>query len=177
VCIVGILAVLGVLGYRRYAATSRMSEATTMTSGIRAAQEAYKVERGVYAAVSTDQKALYPTKTTPGKYVTAWGVPCTNCVGGDPHGWRKLAVEPEGPVMYGYATVAGVGGTSLAGESAPEGFKAESLAGVSAPEKELKATDPYYVTVAWGDTDGNGKPCIILSYSTSNQLVIQAPGE
>jgi type IV pilus assembly protein PilA len=175
VCIVGVLAVLGILGYRRYMATARTSEATKMTAGIRAAQEAYKTERGVYAAVSTDQNALYPAKTKPGKFVTAWGAACSNCVGGDPNGWTKLAVDPHEPVMFGYATVAGVGGSSLAGETGTEGLNTNGLTNSGAGE--LKETDPYYVTVAWGDTDGDGIPCIVLSYSTSNQFVVQAAGE
>jgi type IV pilus assembly protein PilA len=175
VCIVGVLAVLGILGYQRYRATARMSEATTMTSAIRAAQQAYKVEHGVFAEVSVNQASLYPT-AAPGKFVTQWGKDCNNCKNGDPNGWRKLAVEPHEPVMYGYATVAGIGGASLTSEPPPMGAQTNGFTPPS-DEPELKATDPYFVTVAWGDTDGNGKPCIVLSYSTSNQLVIQAAGE
>ncbi|MDB4935116.1 MAG: pilA1 [Labilithrix sp.] len=176
VCIVGVLAVLGFLGYRRYVATARTSEATHLTSGIRMAQEAYKTEKGVYAAVSANQDSLYPS-TTPGKFVTAWGGSCINCKDGDPNGWKRLAVNPHDPVMFGYATVAGVGGNELAAEPPPRGRESDFGPGIGSDQGQLKATDPYYVTVARGDTDGDGRPCIVLSYSTSTQLVVQAAGE
>ena len=53
VVIVGVLGVLGILGYRRYAATARTAEAKQVTGGVRAAQEAYKAEKGIYAASSS----------------------------------------------------------------------------------------------------------------------------
>lgn len=172
VVVVGILAVVGVAVYRRQTATARAAEATQLTTGIRTAQEAYKSERGVYASVSNDTSSYYPA-ATPGSFKTEWGGDCANCV--DRDGWRKLNVHPAGPVMFGYATVSGVGGSSMtngASAAPPPGLKV-----VSQPPPPLTATDPFYVTVAWGDTDGDGKPCIVMSYSTSNQLVVQSAGE
>jgi type IV pilus assembly protein PilA len=156
VVVVGILGVLAILGYRKYAATARTAEAKQVTGGIRAAQEAYKTEKGVYAAVSNSDTSFYPADK-PGPFVKAWGGDCINCVDG-PNGWRHLAVEPGAPVMFGYATIAGVGGGN-------------------GPLAVLKATDPFYVTVAQGDIDGDGIPCIVTSYSTSNQLLVQSEGE
>ena len=180
VVIVGVLAVLGVIGYRRYVTTAHTAEATHLTGGIRAAQEAFKVEKGIYADVSADTSSLYPA-AAPGAFKTEWGGNCNNCKG-DPNAWKQLAVHPAGPVMYGYATVAGVGGADLAAVPPPPKVSAASFApmgdlgggGGAAP---IKATDPFYVTVAWGDTDADGNPCVVMSYSTSNQLVIQSAGE
>ena len=172
VAIVGILAVLGVLGYRRYTATAHMAEATNLTGHIRAAQEAFKTEKGVYAEVSGSTSSFYPA-AAPGSFVTQWGEDCKNCKGGDVDGWKKLAVTPSGPVMFGYATVAGVGAGAYSGEGAPP--KASMAAPL--PPDELKPTSPYFVTVAWGDTNADGTPCIVTAYSFSNQLVIQSAGE
>jgi len=170
VVIIGVLAVLGIAGYRRYTATARMAEATNMTGDIRAAQEAFRREKGVYASVSNDTGSFYPA-ITPGKFVTEWGGDCTNCkIGSD--GWRTLPVHPSQPVMFGYATVAGVG--DLGSQSAPP--KA-SLAIATPALSTLAATDPYYITIAWGDSNGDGTPCIVTGYSFSNQLVIEAAGE
>lgn len=169
VVVVGILAVLAIVGYRRYTAAARSAEAKQVTGGIRMAQEAYKTEKGIYAAVSANDASYYPA-ALPGQFVTTWGAPCANCVSGDPDAWKKLAVNPGAPVMFGYATVADVGANSGNVSSAP-GFAAMT------PFTALKATDPFYVTVAWGDTDGNGIPCTVTSYSTSNQLVVQSEGE
>jgi type IV pilus assembly protein PilA len=170
VVVVGILAVLAILGYRRYTATARSAEAKQVTAGIRMAQEAFKTEKGIYAAVSSDDTSYYPA-ATPGKFVTAWGGPCGNCASGDPDGWKKLAVSPGEPVMFGYATVAGLGG------AAPAGGGPAMVAAAAAAFAPLKATDPFYLTVAWGDYDGDGIPCTVTSYSTSNQLVVQGEGE
>lgn len=160
VVVVGILGVLAVLGYRSYTATARTAEAKLITGGIRAAQEAYKAENGVYAQVSADDTSFYPA-ASPGKFVTAWGEKCLNCAGGNQEAWRKLSMEPGAPVMFGYAAVSCTGGVC-----------APSAAPVS-----LAATDPFYVTVAKGDTNGDGIPCTVTSYSTSNQLVVQGEGE
>jgi type IV pilus assembly protein PilA len=176
VVVVGILAVIGAVAYSRHRATARTAEATNLTAAIRVAQEAFKSERGVYAAVSTNTSSFYPA-TAPGRFVTQWGGACSNCVDGDPDGWKKLSMSTAGPVMYGYATVAGIGGADLGGTPSPPSAGLTTASAFAEAATTIKATDPYYVTVAWGDTDGNGTPCIVLSYSTSNQLVIQAEGE
>lgn len=178
VVIVGVLAVLGAIGYRRYITNAHTAEATSLTGGIRAAQEAFKVEKGVYADISQDTSSLYPAKA-PGNFVTEWGGTCTNCAKSDPEAWKHLAVRPSGPVMYGYATVAGIGGGSLAAVPPPPkvGMAAFSPLSSAGGGEPIKATDPYYVTVAWGDTDADGTPCVVMSYSTSNQLVVQSAGE
>ena len=170
VVLVGVLAVLAVLGYRRYMATARSAEAKQVTGGVRMAQEAYKTEKGIYAGVSSSDTAYYPA-AAPGKFVTAWGGPCTNCL--DPNAWQTLAVNPPGPVMFGYATVANIGGSPSPGG----GPAAADFVPPPAAFAPLSSTDPFYVTVAWGDTDGNGIPCTVTSYSTSNQLVVQSEGE
>lgn len=167
VVVVGILAVLAIIGYRRYTATARSAEAKQITGGIRMAQEAFKTEKGIYAVVSNDDASFYPA-AAPGKFITAWGGACTNCASGDPNAWNQLNVHPGAPVMFGYATIGGLGATATA---TPSGMLA------AASFATLKATDPFYITVAWGDTDGDGIPCTVTSYSTSNQLVVMSEGE
>lgn len=168
VVVVAILAVLAIVGYRRYTATARSAEAKQVTGGIRMAQEAYKTEKGIYAAVSANDSSYYPA-ANPGKFVTQWGGACSNCAAGDPDAWKKIAVHPDGPVMFGYATVADVGANSGS-------ISAAAMNGMAA-FAQLRATDPFYVTVAWGDTDGDGVPCTVTSYSTSNELVVMREGE
>ena len=168
VVVVAILGVLAIIGYRHYTAAARSAEAKQVTSGIRAAQEAFKTEKGVYAAVSNDDTSFYPA-AAPGQFVTAWGVACTNCASADPNAWQQLAVHPDSPVMFGYATVANIGGVG-------GGVSPMTMAAMG-PAPALAATDPFYLTVAWGDTDGNGIPCTVTSYSTSNQLVVTSEGE
>jgi type IV pilus assembly protein PilA len=166
VVIVGVLAVLGMVGYSKYRATARLSEATNMTASIRAAQEAYKAEKGIYASVSINTKSYYPA-AVPGKFATEWGGKCTTCV--DQNAWKRLNVLPDGPVMYGYATVGAVGGTPELPDVSTNGAGSASFGQPDA----VTATTPHYTTVAKGDTDADGIPSMVVSYSVSNQIFIQ----
>lgn len=178
IVIVSILAVLAVVGYRRYRARARLSEATNMMAAIQAAQDEFKAERGVYANVSKDLDSLYPS-TNPGTHVTEWGGPCNNCAGGDVNAWQKLKITAPGPVMFGYATTSGIGGQSTVPPPA-------SLTGrdhmaidqaVGDMPRKVGATEPFYVSIAVGDTDGNGVRCAVMGSSHTNQLVVTNEGE
>jgi type IV pilus assembly protein PilA len=102
VVIVGILATLAVLGYRSLIRSSHVTEATGMVQNIRIAQESYHAETQRYANVSSGLDQYYPG--TPAYNVArGWGaaadfkdVP-----------WSALPVHVDGPVLFGYATVAG----------------------------------------------------------------------
>ena len=153
VVIVTILGGVAMVGYHRYRSAARLSEATSMVSAIRAAQSEYRGEMGVYANVSSGTTAFYPSRS-PGPFKTAWGAPCDTCT--DPYAWERLKVHAPGPVMYGYSTIAGIGGIVV------------NLANPS---------DPFYVVTAHGDTDGDGVACDVVGNSESNQLVITNDSE
>ncbi|HTB75500.1 MAG TPA: pilus assembly protein PilA, partial [Polyangiaceae bacterium] len=104
VAIVGILATLAVIGYRKLVQSAHVSEATGMVENIRVAQEAYHSETQQYANVSADLASYYPAAPMY-QTVTVWGGPCGNCPGVQ---WAALPVHVDGPVMFGYATKAGV---------------------------------------------------------------------
>lgn len=176
VVIVGVLSVLAVVGFRRYRARARMAEATNMSTAIRAAQERYKAETGVYAPVSLTTDDFYPA-ANPGKFATQWGADCGNCV--NAKAWERLTLRPEAPVVFGYSSVAGIGGATVSTTYAggPRGAQGEVNGSVGSFGSAVKATEPFYLAVAWGDTDGDGVPCIVLSFSHSNQLVVQGEGE
>lgn len=178
IVIVSILAVLAVVGYRRYRARARLSEATNMMASIQTAQHEFKSERGVFANVSQSLDALYPN-ANPGPHLTQWGGPCNNCANGDVYAWQKLKVHAPGPVMFGYATVSGIGGESTV--RPPDGLTDSGNAAThevinDLPQK-IGATEPFYVAIAIGDTDGNGVRCAVLGTSHTNQLVITNEGE
>src|SRR5690349_899332 len=111
VVIIGILAVIAVVAYRRKIAATRTAEATNMITMIRRSQEEYKSEKGVYANVTSSITAFYPN-ATPNAKLTQWGAPCTVC-GTDPNAWDKINVHAAGPVLFGYATTAGIGAGGL----------------------------------------------------------------
>jgi Tfp pilus assembly protein PilE len=181
VLIVGILAVIGIVTYRRYVKKAHLAEATSLTAGIRSAQVGYKAEHGVYANVSNDTTSYYPA-TNPGSFATMWGGPCGNCANGMT--WDTIPVKPNAPVFYGYATVAGVGFAAFnAANSTPQ-----PAAGAAPPPspglgpmaiggpQAIKPDDPYYISVAWGDPNGDGEPTIVYGYSMTNNVIIQGEG-
>lgn len=110
VVIVGVLAVLATVAYRKWVRASYMNEAQDMLANIRSAEESFRAENGGYASVSADLSAssLYPSTTPTRSLVTAWGGPCAppRCTTAQ---WTNINVHPSAPVRFGYAVVADSG--------------------------------------------------------------------
>jgi type IV pilus assembly protein PilA len=167
VIIVGVLAMLAVLGYRRLIQSSHVSEATGMVQNIRVAQEAYHSETQTYANVSNGlgPGSFYPADPVYGQ-VTGWGAICTNCAAVS---WAALPVHVDGPVMFGYATVAGLAGAAL-----------PPLPNVPGYQLPANVTTDWYIVAADGDLDGNGvepNNTHVLGFSWSNQIFVDREGE
>ena len=167
VAIVGVLATLAVVGYRKLIQASHVSEATGMVQNIRVAQEAYHAETQRYANVSPSLTAYYPA-TPQYQVVTAWGAACTNCTSDAQ--WSDLPVHVDGPVLFGYATVAG-----LPGQAPPA---AVMVNGSPLTFPASPATD-WYVVAAAGDLDSQPEPANTHVYTTSwsNQIFVDRDGQ
>lgn len=164
VAIVGILATLAVVGYRKLVQSSHVTEATGMVQNIRVAQENYHSETQTYANVSNDLQSYYPAAPTYGLY-TVWGGPCANCTGVT---WAALPVHVDGPVTFGYATVAGVAGAAI--PAAPN---------VAANPFPASVTTDWYVVAADGDLDGNAAEpnnTHVFAASWTNQMIVDHEG-
>lgn len=182
VVIIGILAVIALVAYRRNIAAVRTTEATNMITNIRSGQEAHKAEKGVYANVSNSITSYYPA-AAPGARVTQWGGPCSNCSGGDVHAWDNINVHADGPVLFGYATTAGIGGGGGGGERAAMGPPPASV-GVAEIDQAIEsqrtvigAADPMFVALAEADANEDGTKCHVLGLSHSNHVVVTNEGE
>jgi prepilin-type N-terminal cleavage/methylation domain-containing protein len=171
VVITTVLAMIAMFGYARHRGAARMTEATQLTTQIRDAQEAYKAETGVYSDVSVALTNYYPA-ASPGAFTTAWGDDCKVC--SSLGAWRKLSVHPDAPVMYGYATIAGIGAVPIGGSSSG-GSSSGGSSGVSGVP--AGPTDPFYVVQAKGDVDGDGVACTVLAASNNPALTITNEGE
>jgi type IV pilus assembly protein PilA len=167
VVIVGILATLAVVGYRKLVQSSHLSEATNMVQSIRVAQEAYHSETQQYADISNDLSSSWypdpsgnPNGTPDGKHVIAWGGACPNCA----QPWSVLPVHVDGPVMFGYATKAGPAGSSPA--ALPPDISGKfNLASVTPSPTE------WYMVTAMCDLDANGSPyTYVVTTSWLNQV-------
>ncbi len=163
VLIMGILAVLAVVGYSHVTSSARMSEATGMIMNIRAAQERYHAETQQYADISNDLLSTYPT-SAPGAFKVQWGASCTNCKSG--MNWSILSIQPDGPLAFGYATVGGEAG------STPPSITANGTT-FTFP---ASATD-WFLVSARGDTNGNGVECRLYGSSYTHDLIIEKEGE
>ena len=142
VAIVGVLSVIAVVGYRKITLSAKVSEAQNMISAIRIAQEDYKVERGTYLTVSAT--LFCPTDGVGPNAQKKTGWDTTSCAGG---AWAQLPVHVDGPVQFGYKTVAG-----LAGAAVPSvGTWVDMTAG-----NAIAAIRPWYIIQAQSDLNGDG---------------------
>jgi type IV pilus assembly protein PilA len=158
VVIVGVLAMLAVVGYRKLVQSSHVTEATNMVQSIRLAQEAYHAETQQYANISSSLGSWYPQPSPNGRLISAWGGPCTGCKD-QTSGWAPLPVHVDGPVLFGYATVGGASGDAL--PNLPSGFPITLV---------LPATDWFIVTASC-DLDGDPTTNTnVLTTSWSNQV-------
>lgn len=142
VAMVGVLAALATVGYRRYISSAKTGEATQMLGNIKAAQEAFKAETFRYLDVSPDLETFYPQddrEIGTDKYAWEGGKPSS--VGTN---FQTLGVNSTGPVLFGYACVAG--GASAGLPSLPLGFTTPVW-----PDPG----GPWYVAVAKGNVDGD----------------------
>ena len=158
VTIVGILAVIAVVGYRKMILNSKMTEAKTMVNAIRLAEEDYKAESGAYLNISS---AYCPSDGTQQKKY-AWENP--TCAG---NAWAQLPVHADGPVQFGYAVFAG---TTVAQPS-----------GVPAALIDLSAHNgskvPYYVVHAKADLEPGGLISQVAGSSFTGHIYTLDDGE
>ncbi len=169
VVIVGVLAMLAVVGYRKLVQSAHVAEATSMVHNIRVAQEAYHAETQQYAAISTDLTSFYPRTSTYG-IVTGWGGACTNCQ--QDMNWNQLPLHVDGPVLFGYATVAGpaqVGAPAL--PNGADKCNYQQYSGATTPD--------WYMIAAQADLDGlsSTPPTTVCGTSWTNQIVVVNEGQ
>lgn len=161
ISMIGILATLGVVTYRRYATSAASTEATTIIQSIRASEEAYHAETMRYLGCSGcgaagcapgagSLTAYYPQLTgVPDTKKWAWSQPAHP----DFACWRLLNVTTDAGVRFGYSVVAG-----NAGAVPP----ATSLV---SPPAWGPTPEPWYVIQAAADRDGNSKFAVLVGAS------------
>jgi type IV pilus assembly protein PilA len=160
VAIVGVLATLGLVAYRKFILSSKTSEAIYMVGSIRSAQESYRAETLGYLDVSASFAHYYPTDA-PGNQKIAWGG-----AGYDKDNWMQLGARPDGPVYYGYRCAAG-----SVGKAVP------ALGGLATSPTWPTITGPWYVIQAKGDVDGNGTFSYVAGSSFTGEIYVENEGE
>lgn len=171
VAMVGILAAIAIVGYRKYVNAAGTSEASAIVQLIRHAETNYKVgEEGslTYLGCSGcgasgcapgggSLTAYYPM-ATPSSKKYAWDQPAH----ADYACWRLLHVRTDGAVRFGYAVVAGGPGDSVV---TPSGFA--SMPAFTQPN------DHWFVIQAAGDRNENTIPALVAATSWTNEVYIE----
>ncbi|MBI4700766.1 MAG: type II secretion system protein [Deltaproteobacteria bacterium] len=160
VTMVGILAAVAIVGYRRYLNAAHSGEAKNVVGAIRVAESSYKAETLGYLGCSATLAAYYPAAPDGKKRnFNNPGHPDSAC-------WQLLNVSTDTPTLYGFSVVAGSPG------AAPP-----------VPDTALKptwpapTTEPWYVIQAAGDIDANGAYSYFLSSSFSGEIYDEEPTE
>jgi prepilin-type N-terminal cleavage/methylation domain-containing protein len=171
VVVVGILALLAVVAYRKWIRTAYMAEAQDMVAHIRGAEEAFHAENGTYLDVSggLDLGYLYPADP-PGAFKTAWGGPCpTHCR----YSWSQLNVQAQAPTAFSYAVQA----DNSVPPKAPDQNSIILSPSTPVPDLRSMGSGPWYIVEAVGDIDGDGKNFTrIYGFSASSTLLIDNEG-
>lgn len=168
ITISGILATVAVGSFRKQMLSSKSVEAATMVQSIRAAEERYRAQNGVYLDVSKSGK-WFPwdpsLATNRGKRRSFF--PAAGDSSHDDSGrWIALGPTVTGPVQFGYQVTAGLPGATM---TAP----IVAVSGLTWPT----AVDPWYVIQCIGDTDGDGENAFTLASSLNGEVYTQNDGE
>jgi type IV pilus assembly protein PilA len=169
IVIVGVLALLAVTGYRKIVQSAHVSEATGMVQNIRVAQEAYKSETQLYANISKSLTDWYPQGSAGPTYQLQYAWQGGSCACGNGVTWANLPLHVDGPVLFGYATIAG---TTAA--QPPASVTYENAA-ITLPSG---LTTDWYVVTAAADLDGNPSTAtLVVSVSWTNQVTVINEGQ
>jgi prepilin-type N-terminal cleavage/methylation domain-containing protein len=158
VVIVGVLALLATIAYRRWVHSAYLTEAQNMVANIRSAEESFRAENGGYLTVSAGLGPGYDyPAATPGKFKTAWGAASP---------WLPLNIQPSGPVAFGY---------SLLASNTTNPVITKTVNGTALDISAM--TFPWYFVEADADMDGNGVFTKVYGMSATNRLFIDNEGE
>ncbi len=161
VAIIGVLAAIGVVGFRKYMRAAAAAEVKAVIQSIRVSEEAIKAETFQYRGCSTSLTNWYPA--TPDDKKRHWD----NGQNGDPvHDcWKELNVVTDGPVRFGYAVMAGI---------APQPDPVPNI-GYVANWAAAHATvnGPWFVVQAAGDQNADGVLSLFASSSISGEIHVE----
>jgi prepilin-type N-terminal cleavage/methylation domain-containing protein len=136
VVIIGILAAISVVGYRKYIARARLSEANAMLAEFAAKEQLYFLDNGQYMEAHNDSVAAqYPSQSEeasefwpqspspadPRAFDSArTAAPVYDSGGNMPVSWRQLGIRPRWQALYcTYMANAGAPGSRLPGTVGP----------------------------------------------------------
>ncbi|MCL2725622.1 MAG: hypothetical protein FWD69_14405 [Polyangiaceae bacterium] len=145
VTIVGVLAVIAVVSYRKITLSAKVGEATHMVSAIRIAEEDYKTEIGSYANIGANNWCPSDGKQ---QQKVAWGACAT---------WTTLPVHVDGPLQFGYRVAADINNVQDPFTTGVDFSRANQ-------------TVPWYIIQAQADLGNDGYCTQVVGTSFTNQI-------
>jgi len=148
VAMIGILAALALVGYRRYLHASHSGEAKEIIGQIHVAEASYRSETLGYLSCSSSLHDWYPAKPNGKKrHWISTSHSAKAC-------WKMLNVAVDSPTLFGFAVVAGA-----PSETPPTPDTAAN------PNFPASPTEPWYVVQAAGDQNGDSHFSYFVSSS------------
>jgi type IV pilus assembly protein PilA len=176
VAIVGVLALLAVVGYRRMVRHSMITEGQDMVNSIRTSEQAFYGENGAYLTVTNGLGPPndYPL-ATPGASKTSWGAICSTC--GNQNAWLALGVQSNAPVSFGYSAIAGDGVKVIASSLITNKWGPPSVNGTALNIAALTNGQPWYFVEADANISGDGTSWThVYGMSGTNQIYVDGDG-
>jgi type IV pilus assembly protein PilA len=165
VAIVGVLAVIALVGYNKYTRSAAAGEARAMLLSIRGAEDNYKTEVLTYQTCGdpSDGTTYYPQPLSVVKgQKNAW----INTGNAQYQCWAQLNVRSTGPVRFSFAVKSGPPGPMNL--TAPPNTPAGQWPFDGTPQ----SADPWFVASAAGDYDGDGIYSILFTSSGQSEVTV-----
>ena len=161
VAIVGVLAAIGVVGFRKYMRAAAAAEVKAVMQAIRVSEEAIRAETFQYRGCGAGLTDWYPA--TPDDKKRHWD---TGQVGQAKHDcWRELNVVTDGPVRFGYAVQAGIAPQP---NPVPVINYCTNWAAAHA-----QVDGPWFVVQAAGDQNADGVMSLFASSSVAGNICVE----
>jgi type IV pilus assembly protein PilA len=165
VAMVGVLAALAMVGYRKYLTSAQTGEAKAVIQAIRNGEAQYKVDTLTYLNCSTSYTDYYPQGATgPSDRKWHW----INDAHASRPFFKSLNVDPDGPVRFAYAVVAG---------SQADTPLALDASQYKDPPTWPTPVGPWYVVQATGNRDNDGEYAVLVSSSFDNKVYVENEDE
>ncbi len=171
VAIIGVLAALATVGYKRYIGRARVSEAITLIAEMASKQQIYFLEFGSYLPLRADNMTIpspnedatgfYPTDPTTSTFSSARTATSIANPTGWPAAWRAVGLRPRLQSLY-CTYMLNVG---RAGDAAP----ASSTYGPALLGTIAAASPPWFYTLAACNLNGaTGWPSNVMVLGMSS---------
>lgn len=157
VAMIGVLAALAVVGFKKYMNSTRTADARAIIGAIRIAEESYRAETLTYRSCGDSLTDWYPA--TPNGKKRTWSGWTSHSRYDD---WRILNVTSDSSTTFGFSVVAG----------AP-GAKPPSTSTSLKPAWPDPTSEPWYVIQAAGDADGDSTFAYLVSSSFNGEVYVE----